>query len=78
MANTTAAAPGSDAQAVSEAAAEMVELRQIGTFGANEFEESLLSTLGRNRPEGGEDDADCVAAALICMRPLYILSYKGV
>jgi hypothetical protein len=35
-----------------------VELQEIGTFGANEFEEALLSTLGRNRPEGGEDDAD--------------------
>ena len=26
---------------------ETVELRQIGTFGANEFEESLLETMGR-------------------------------
>ena len=53
--NTTAATPG---DATDEDASEenVVELKKIGTFGANEFEEALLSTMNRFQPVGDDDD----------------------
>ena len=42
--------------ATADGVAEDVEMKKIGTFGANEFEEALLSTLGRFQPVDGESE----------------------